>query len=261
MEVRRIERLKMSMVDRPQKTSRKSIDPDEVRELAESIREKGLIEPIIVRPLNGRYEVVAGDRRYLAHRLLGLDEIECISKEMTDDECEVIKATENLQRVDLNPMETASVYGYLKYTLGWSAEKICRQMGRSHETVNKYLRLLELPEEFQEAINAKTLSMRAAEALHKIDDVDTRNYYLRAAVANGVTVEVATRWAEEYNQSKAAKFNPMAGGGSGATDGGPSMPIYQTCHVCKGPTEIKEVQYVPVCKSCRNEIAHAQNQE
>ena len=98
-----IQLIKMEMIDRPVKVSRELIDPEKVRELAESIREVGLLQPVILRPSNGRFEIVSGDRRYLAHKLIDRKEIKAIVKDLDDRETVVIRGIENLQRENLTP--------------------------------------------------------------------------------------------------------------------------------------------------------------
>src|SRR3972149_9973151 len=104
-----IQIISIDSIDRPVKIAREVIDPERVRELAESIREVGLWEPVLIRPSNGRYEMVAGDRRYLAHKLLNFKEIKAIVRELDDRDTVVIRGIENLQRVDLSPSEEAAV--------------------------------------------------------------------------------------------------------------------------------------------------------
>jgi len=249
--------LDIEKVDPPGDAVRDLIDPEQVRELAESIRSQGLLQPILVRPFNGRYEVVAGHRRYLAHRLIGEVKIKALVREMGDEEVFVIRAMENDQREDLNPIEKAKVYKRLKDKFGWSAGQISQKMGRSKPAVLRYLELLEIPEEFQSVVSKKKLSMGVALCLNQIDDELSKKYYFTAAVENGVTLEVAEAWVNEYRKTRAGTVtNDMGGmGGIGPTQ--ESLPIYQTCVCCVGPVEVNKVHYVPVCPGCEREIRGA----
>ena len=249
-----IEKVLMKLVDRPKDPARLKIDPEKVRELAESIREVGQREPILLRPLNGRFEVVAGDRRYLAHKFLGKDDIFAIVEELTDEEVIILRATENLQREDLTPMEEAKEYGKMRSLLGMSIERIARKMGRSHGTIKKYLELLELPQEFQEAIDSKKIGIEAAHVLSQIDDPEFRKFYFTSAIENGVTKEVALSWLAAYQQSKEAKFYAEGGGGGPLGVVSADKPIYQTCNGCNGPVELKEIRYIPLCPGCLKEL-------
>jgi len=249
--------LDVERVDPPSDSVRDLIDPDQVRELAESIRSQGLLQPILVRPIDGRYEVVAGHRRYLAHRILGEVKIKSIVKELSDEETLLIRAMENDQREDLNPIEKAKVYRRLKERFGWSAETIAQKMGRDNLTIRTYLRLLEIPEEFQKEVAKKRLPMSVALCLNEIEDEDFKKYYFTAAVENGVTLEVAKMWVDDWRKTKAGTFYED---GRGRGDLGPSqdaLPIFQTCVCCIGPVEVSKVKYVPVCPDCEKEIRGA----
>jgi len=250
----KVEKALMKLVDRPKDPARKRIDPEKVRELAESIREVGLQQPVLLRPLDGRYEVVAGDRRYLAHKFLGMEDIEAFVKEMSDEEVIILRATENLQKEDLTPMEEAQEYGKMRNGLGMSIERIARKMGRSHGTIKKYLELLELEPEFQEAIDSRKIGIEAAHVLSQIDDPEFRKFYFTSAVENGVTKEVAQSWLAAYQQSKEAKFYAEGGGGGPLGVTGADKPIFQTCDGCHGPVEIKQIRYFPLCPECVKEM-------
>lgn len=249
--------LDIGLVDPPVDAARDLVDPEQVRELAESIRSQGLLQPILVRPLNGRYEVVAGHRRFLAHRLLGEVKIKSIAREMTDEEVEVIRSIENDQREDLNPIEKAKGYKRLREKHGLTNEQIAQKMGRSREMIIKTLRLLKISEALQLAVAKKTLSASAALVLNEIDDESWQNLYFPSAIENGVTVEVAQSWVNEY-----LKFRATSAGGGGGGVGGVAitpepLPIYQTCVCCVGPVEVNKVRYVPVCPECEREIRGA----
>jgi len=244
-------------VDPPSDAARDTIDPDKVRELAESIRSQGLLQPILVRPFNGRYEVVAGHRRYLAHRLLGEVKIKSIIREINDEETLLIRAMENDQREDLNPIEKAKVYKRLKEKFGWSAETIARKMGRDNLTVRTYLRLLEIPEDFQREVAKGRLPMRNALVLNEIEDEGFKKYYFTAAVENGVTLEICKMWVDDWRKTKAGTFYEDGRGKGDLVEIQEPLPVFQTCVCCVGPIEISKVRYVPVCPVCEKEIRGA----
>jgi ParB family chromosome partitioning protein len=252
-----LEYLDIEKVDPPIDAARDLIDPEKVRELAESIRSQGLLQPILVRPLNGRYEVVAGHRRYLAHRLIGEVKIKSLVREMTDEEVEVIRAIENDQREDLNPIEKAKGYKRLRDKFGMSQEQIAQKMGRSRETVIRFLKLLKIPEEFQKAVARGKLSIGVALCLDAIDDESFKKYYFTAAVENGVTLEVAQAWVSEYLKTRSGGVEGLGGGGPGGAPIQEPLPIYQTCICCVGPVEVSKVHYVPVCPECESQVRGA----
>lgn len=249
--------LDIEKVDPPIDAARDLIDPEQVRELAESIRSQGLLQPILCRPLNGRFEVVAGHRRWLAHRLIGEVKIKSLVREMTDEEVYIIRAIENDQREDLNPIEKAKGYQRLRDKFGLSQEQIAQKMGRSRETIIRFLKLLKIPEEFQIALAKKKLSIGVALCLNEIDDDLSKKYYFAAAVENGVTLEVAQAWLTEYFKTRTGNVEGSVGGvGVGGAIQEP-LPIYQTCVCCVGPVEVRKVHYVPVCPECESQIRGA----
>jgi ParB family chromosome partitioning protein len=244
-------------VDPPSDAARDVIDPDKIRELAESIRSQGLLQPILVRPLNGRFEVVAGHRRYLAHRLIGEVKIKSIIRELSDEDTFLIRAMENDQREDLNPIEKAKVYKKLQDKFNWTTRVIASKMGRSHQTIMRYLKLLEVPEEFQDAVARGKLSIQVALCLVNIDDLGFRKFYFESAVFNGVTLEVAEGWVNDYNKTR-LNLGPGEGGGMEALGiFQASLPIYHTCPCCLGPVEVTKVRYLGVCPECETQVKGA----
>jgi len=250
----RVEFLALEVVDPPATPVRDFIDPEYIRELAESIRENGLYEPIQVRPVDNRYEVVFGHRRYLACRLIGADKIKSIVKPMSDDEVITARLVENIQRADLGPIEIAKVYKVFKEKMGLSIPQMAKRVGKALSTVQMYLQLLGLEEEYQREVNKKSLSIGAALELDKIDDPVARRYYFHAAIENGVTVEVAKVWVSDYAKTKAGTF--FAGGEGVPTPGigSPSPPVYHTCGGCRGPVETSKVRMVPMCPECIKQL-------
>lgn len=244
-------------IDAPVEMDRDLIDPDKIRELAESIRSQGLHSPILVRPANGRYEVVFGHRRLLAHRLIGEIKIRSMVREMTDDQVFEARAVENDQREDLNPIERAKTYKRLREKFQMSNRQIAQKMGRSPGVIDKYIHLLEIPEEFQKAVAKKKIGMNAAITLNKIEDDQFKNFYFQSAVENGVTDEVAEMWVTEWRKSKAGIAYAESGGGGEIGEIPAPLPVYTTCICCTGPAENTKILYVPVCRICEKEIRGA----
>lgn len=244
-------------IDAPVEMDRDLIDPDKIRELAESIRSQGLHSPILIRPSNGRYEVVFGHRRLLAHRLLGEIKIRSMVKEMSDDQVFEARAVENDQREDLNPIERAKTYKRLRDKFQMSYRQIAQKMGRSPGVIEKYTHLLEIPEEFQDAIAKKKISMQVGIILNKIEDPQFKTFYFQSAVENGVTAEVAELWVTDWLKSQAGIAYKESGGGGEIGEVPQPLPVYTTCICCTGPAENTKILYVPVCRTCEKEIRGA----
>jgi len=248
-----IHELDIDKIDPPADAFRDLIDPDSVRELAESIRSQGLHSPILVRPFDSRFEIVFGHRRYLAHRLIGEVKIKAIVRVMTDDQVFEARAVENDQREDLNPMERARVYKRLREKFSMSNRQIAQRMGRSPGVVDKYFHLLEIPEEFQDAVARKKLAMQVALKLNEIDDPGFKKFYFDAAIANGITVEVAELWVNEYRKTRTGTAYAGEGGQGESVPVQESLPIYHACHVCLDPVDIRFIKYIPVCPNCERD--------
>jgi len=255
-----IQLVDIEKIDPPIDVFRDLIDPDKIRELGESIRSQGLIQPIIIRPYNGRYEIVAGHRRFLAHRLIGEVKIKSIIREMSDEEAFGIRAVENDQREDLNPIERAKIYKRLKEKFGLGINQIARKMGRSHSVIDKYLYLLEIPEEFQEGVALKKISMQVALVLNKIEDPEFKSFYFKAAIQNGITIDIANEWLNEWRKTRANEGYNETGGAGEVLGSVEAVPIYQACACCLGPCEIKNMKLVYICPDCDREIKMARLQ-
>ncbi|MCD6362773.1 MAG: ParB/RepB/Spo0J family partition protein [Synergistetes bacterium] len=148
---------------------RRMIDPESLKELAESIKEMGVLQPIIVRSIGKeRYELVAGERRWRAARLAGLEKIPAMIMEATEKETLVFALVENLQRADLNPIEEAHGYKRLMLEFNLTQEEIAQMVGKKQSTIANKLRLLKLPSLVQERVIDGTITERHARALLKL---------------------------------------------------------------------------------------------
>jgi ParB family chromosome partitioning protein len=145
---------------------RKNFDDKSLKELASSIKQHGLLEPILVRPVgNGRFQIVLGERRFRACKLLDLKTIRAEVRELTDNQVLEIQLVENLQRKDLNPVEEAETFRRMAEELGYTHEDIARKIGKSREYVSNKLRLLKLPEDIRRALLEGKISESHARAL------------------------------------------------------------------------------------------------
>jgi len=242
--------VKMEEILEPEEPLRATMGMETVRELAESIREKGLLQPILLRPRNHMFEIVFGHRRYLAHKILGEGTIKAEVRDISDEECLLLRATENLQREDLSPMEEAYVYGTLRNKLEYTVEEIARKMGKNRLTIKKYLALLKLPETFQNAVNARALSITVANILIDIDDEVLRHYYLQNAVEHGCSQKTAELWLADYQKTKDARYYEAGRGGDELFSLQEAKPIYHACDVCVKAVELKDIKHLVVCPEC-----------
>ena len=158
--------LKISEIEPNRSQPRKDFDEQSLGELAESISSHGLLQPLLVRPLPlGGYEIVAGERRYRACRMAGLNEVPVIIRELTESETMELALIENLQREDLTPLEEAEGYNVLMREHGFTQEEIAQSMGKSRPAIANALRLLKLPESVRELLREDKISAGHARAL------------------------------------------------------------------------------------------------
>ena len=144
---------------------RKIFNEEALQELAESIKEHGIIQPIVVRKKEKKYEIIAGERRFRAAKLAGLKEVPAIVKEMTEQQMMEVAILENLQREDLTPIEEAEAYSSLIENLNFTQDALAKRLGKSRPHIANHIRLLQLPEDVRKLMNEGVLSMGHGRAL------------------------------------------------------------------------------------------------
>lgn len=182
-------------IDINKEQPRKHFDEEKMQDLADSIRQHGVIQPLVVKPeANGRYTIIAGERRYRAARMVGLKQVPVVTKEVTDRELLQISMIENIQREDLNPLEEAQGIAALMEQFSLTQEEAAEILGRSRSAVANSLRLLNLPESVKKRIVAAELSAGHARALLAIKD----RTLLEKAAAYVVEKQFSVRETESY---------------------------------------------------------------
>ena len=167
---------------------REVFDERALKELAVSIKEHGVIQPIIVRNVNGKYEIIAGERRYKASALAGLTKIPAIIRNLDDKETAKTALIENLQRRNLNAVEEARTYQKILELDEMTQEELAKTMGKSQSAVANKIRLLSLPDEVQEAVLKEKISERHARALLNVPDQNKQKELLNKVIANRIPV-------------------------------------------------------------------------
>ncbi|MGD8539848.1 MAG: ParB/RepB/Spo0J family partition protein, partial [Candidatus Aminicenantes bacterium] len=132
----------------------------DIKELMASIKQKGILEPIIVRPRHGRYEIIAGERRYIASKKLGMKEMPCIEKHVEDNEAMEIALIENLQRKDLDPFEEADGLHALAELYGYSHQEISRKIGKARSTITEIINLSKIPKDIRKLCHKNNILSR-----------------------------------------------------------------------------------------------------
>ena len=161
-----LRKIPVDLLQRGRYQPRNSFDPTALQELADSIRAQGLVQPIVVRPeRDGRYEIIAGERRWRAAQLAGMADVPALVRDLPDKAVVAVALIENIQREDLNPLEEAGALKRLTGEFGMTHQEVAQAVGRSRAAVSNLLRLLELADEVKSLVGAGRLEMGHARAL------------------------------------------------------------------------------------------------
>lgn len=188
--------MRLSLLEPNKDQPRRDFDEEAIANLADSIRQHGLLQPLLVRPLmDGRYQIVAGERRWRACRMIGLDEVPVLVRELSDSETMQLALIENLQRENLNPIEEALGYRELIDRYSMTQDAVAKIVGRSRSAVANALRLLALPEKAMTLVREGTLSVGHAKALLGLESADALDELAVRAAREGMTVREVERLA------------------------------------------------------------------
>jgi len=167
-----------------------------LEELAQSIRANGVVQPIVVRQIGGRYQIVAGERRWRASQLAGLRRIPAVVKEVSDEKLLELALVENIQREELNPIEEAKAYRKLIDAIGLTQEKVAERVGKDRTVITTAMRLLHLPDEIQQIIEDGRLTAGHGRALLMVNDPLAQRELARHAIDSGWSVREMERAAK-----------------------------------------------------------------
>lgn len=196
--------LRLDSIDPNPLQPRVSFDPAKIQELADSIRANGVIQPLIVRRKGERFQLIAGERRLRAAKIAGLQEIPVILQDLADDRLLEVALIENIQREDLNPIETAQAFDRLARELHLSHEDIGRRTGKDRTTITNTLRLLKLPGDVQILLAERRLSMGHARALLGLNSEEELIDLANRAAAQGLSVRQVERTVSTLTQDRVA---------------------------------------------------------
>lgn len=187
--------ISLSDIDPNPDQPRRVFDKEALETLAESIRQSGLLQPLLVTPEGSRYRIVAGERRFRAARMAGLDTVPCVVREMSEQERREAALIENLQREDLNPIEEAAGIRDLMESCGYTQELAAKRVGRSRPAVANLLRLLALPESIQQMVKDGRLSAGHARVLAGLESETQQLALAERILRDGLSVREAEKLA------------------------------------------------------------------
>jgi ParB family chromosome partitioning protein len=187
---------------------RQNFDPDAIAELARSIEETGILQPLVVVPEGNHYKIVVGERRWRAAQKIGLAKIPAIVRQLSEQEQIEVSLVENLQRKDLNPIEVAHAYQRLIHELKYTQETVAEKVGKDRASVANLIRLLKLPPEIQKMVAEGKISMGHARALITLEKPDQQIFLSRLIVEKNLSVREVEKMMTEKRQLSASKPKP-----------------------------------------------------
>lgn len=246
----------ISLIDPPKNPVRMSAANARIDELVESIKSQGLLQPITVFPVNGRYETLIGDRRQRACKEAGLQEIPCIVIKDPTTLTQVIRLTENIQREDMSPIEEGASVKDLQDINNWGYKLLAAHLGKSTQWVRDRLALLDIPADVQILVHNKMIGIHHGLQLARIFDENTRKSYSEQVMNEGTSVKTLQWWCDMW-----VRAQETPGEDRGLFDDPsslpPTKPTKVRCQLCEDYFEIKELRSIISCVGCLQIIKEA----
>lgn len=206
-----VQEIDLSMIEPNPRQPRHNLHSPALEELAASIREHGLLQPLLLTSVSGpgaggaRYQLIAGERRWRAAKLAGLRQVPAIVRGTTPQQMLELALVENIQRADLNPLEEAEAYRELMEEFGLTQEQVARKVGKDRTTVANVLRLLRLPTDLKQAVLDEKISEGHARALLQLNDEARERTALKTVVAKNLSVRQTEEWVRRALEARARK--------------------------------------------------------
>ena len=252
-----LQTIALNLLNEPIDAHRINIDEQQLGELADSIRDVGLLNPIIVRPVeDGRFEIIAGHRRFMAHRMLSRNDIACFVRKASDLEVEQGRFAENLQREQLSPMEEAVAINRYMVREGKDAKATARTLNRSEWWVAHRVALLAMPPDLCDMVHTAKLAAGAALELAKVTDSMHRRYLLEYCVRSGASVPVVREWVAAWELQQLTAPDQEATRPDMPIDG-QEIIIQLPCYLCSEPHDHRALIIARVCRKCDREVKNA----
>lgn len=225
-------------------------------ELQESIRELGILEPLIVRKIKKGYEIIIGGRRHRAAGKIGLPTAPCIVTKASGAELDKIMLHENIKRDNLGHIDQAYVFVHLIENYNMSEEKIANLIGKSAAYVSQHLTLIKANDKLIAGVQDGTVTFSVSRELVKVKDVDERNRLQDQIVDHGASVAVVKSWVNESNRETLGT-SPEGGSYEPTNDSPPNYKTTYPCQACNRQVEISELKIARLCPECHYQIFNA----
>lgn len=227
--------ISLDLIDDPERPMRHDLSPESVEDLVQSIRQVGIIEPLVVKPKGDRYEIIAGHRRALAAGIANVAQVPCYVVNATKEQGELLKIHENLYRADVRPSDEADHYKYLIEHHKMSPVRLAKLINKSESYVTDRLAIFNYPPELRHALDTGEIKFSVAREFARLDDLPKMREYLKYAILNGITASLSRQWVQDYERSKE-----------------PQQPTAQTTHAPDPVTGV--IEHLSTCVFCMNPI-------
>ena len=244
------QRVGMELIKEPIKAVRNQMDRDALVELADSIKTRGLLQPIILLKGPDGYEIEAGHRRFLAVQMLGWSVIDAMVKEYEDDDAlHLDRAHENLIREDLNPVEEAKIVWALVYEDGRGLERTAKLLCKTESWVDSRLEIAKMPDDIKEALSRREIKVAVAKELCRVKNMETRGRLLKSAVEYGASAAVVRQWCSDSQVGLFLEQSEVqsAGGDTVAIE---RSQVNMPCRICDISHQIDVLRHIWICPEC-----------
>lgn len=244
------------LIDDPEDPIRSGFDEVKLNELVLSIKQTGLIEPIVLKPNKGRFEVIAGHRRLKASRIAGLKSVPAMIKRIGNDQSEVMKLHENMYREDISPWDEANYFNKLIQIKKISPAKVAALIGKSPTYVSERLAIFNYPDELREALNSGKITFSSAREFARHPDPEKIKQFTRYAISNGITPNVARQWVRDDVEASKPR-NPEGNPDPSIYDGETPAEQGYPCFVDGQIIPIAELSVVYMHSKCHHDLGRA----
>ncbi len=249
--------ISLDLIDDPEHAIRTDLTTDTVADLVLSIKQMGIIEPLIVYEKNDRFEVIAGHRRRFAAEIAKLAEVPCHVHKVSPEQVEMMKIHENLYRRDIRPSDEMQHYQYIMKHLNISPTKLAQLIGKSDPYVSDRLAIANYEPELREALDNGKINFSVAKELARLGDRNKTIEYLRYAMQNGLTQAGARAWVNDYKKSLETPKQTTTQTYDSNTNT-VIQKIYYPCIRCNSKHEIQDVVPVYICNPCLSDTHREQ---
>jgi ParB family chromosome partitioning protein len=253
MKKEEIRMIPISKIIEPYNPVRLSVEQERLEELAASIKAIGILEPLIVRWDGDYYEIIAGHMRFLAAQIAGLEEVPCRVIECSNEELEQIRLSENIQRIEVDPIEEGEYFKYLNVRYGWSIGQIAELIKKSRQYVSERMAASQWEQELKDAVRLGRISFTAAKVIADEEDDDIRHQVLQWALMENATAAQIAAWRTTLNVEKNAA----------RAAGQPYVPpteipdpdqIPLLCDICNQFKPAGRTRFMRICEDCLDEL-------